>query len=142
MPVVHTLSGLETCADSFYRAGACAVVYAGFYGVFSEGAAQFISAAGLESGESVETALPLAAAVSLYASGYYRLEERQAYPAILAADIFSPGAVGNEKQPESRDHRAVDLLTVDIACQSADLFLLPVAPSRFNNWQRRVLPTR
>lgn len=134
---IHSLAWQGSPLIRFFSESWCPTcaefVYAGFADD-DEGAAQFISALsewnkpGNELDEAFTTLTPL---FSLFADGYYRLEERELYPTDGNGQFF--WAVGNEKQlnPATTGMWIAD---VDYHYQSAHpCFLLPgQPPSRFN----------
>lgn len=100
---IHTLSWHGSPLIRFYTEAWCPTcaefVYAGFSND-DEGAAQFLSSlaewnqTGVGLNEAFTALTPL---FSLFADGYYRLEERELYPTDGNGHFF--WAVGNEKQP-------------------------------------------
>ncbi|MBA3110923.1 hypothetical protein CBX57_005885 [Salmonella enterica] len=134
---IHTLSWQGSPLIRFFNETFCPTcaefVYAGFAGD-NEGAAQFLSSliewnspeAGLN--DAFDALMPL---FSLFADGYYRLEERELYPTDGNGQFF--WAVDNEKKqnPATTGLWSSD---IDYHYQSgAPCFLLPgQPPSRFN----------
>ncbi|EAW1727465.1 hypothetical protein MU257_000403 [Salmonella enterica] len=134
---IHTLSWHGSPLIRFYTKAWCPTcaefVYAGFSND-DEGAAEFLSSlaewnqTGVGLNEAFTALTPL---FSLFADGYYRLEERELYPTDGNGHFF--WAVGNEKQPNPAT-TGQWIADVDYHYQSGEpCFLLPgQPPSRFN----------